>query len=100
LPLVDFNFIQNKFMALDRSLAPLINDPVSFDYILPPLNSTVLSNNIPLYWINAGVQDVVEINWVFNAGIWHEQKNAVAQATAAQLKNGTASRTAQQSKCR
>jgi zinc protease len=83
-------------MALDRSLAPLINDPVSFDYILPPLNSTVLSNNIPLYWINAGVQDVVEINWVFNAGIWHEQKNAVAQATAAQLKNGTASRTAQQ----
>lgn len=83
-------------MALDRTLAPLINDPVSFDYILPPLNTTALSNSIPLYWINAGVQDVVEINWVFNAGIWHEQKNAVAQATAAQLKNGTTSRTAQQ----
>lgn len=83
-------------MTLDRSITPGIQDPVAFDYILPPLHTNVLDNNLALYWLNAGVQDVVEINWVFPAGIWYEEKNAVAQATAGQLKNGTLSRTAQQ----
>ncbi|MES2477713.1 MAG: pitrilysin family protein [Bacteroidota bacterium] len=83
-------------MTLDRSITPLIQDPVAFDYTLPPVHTSILNNSVGLYWLNAGVQDVVEINWVFSAGIWYEAKNAVAQATAGQLKNGTLSRTAQQ----
>jgi len=83
-------------MTLDRSITPNIQDPVAFDYILPPLHTNLLDNNLAVYWLNAGVQDVVEINWVFPAGIWYEEKRAVAQATAGQLKNGTISRTAQQ----
>lgn len=75
--------------VVDRSIAPEIQDPVSFDYTLPPINTHYLDNQTPLYWLNAGVQDVVEINWVFPAGIWQEEKPAVAQATAGQLKNGT-----------
>ena len=81
-------------MILDRSTPPQIHDAIDFDYILPPINSEQLSNGMQLYWLNAGVQDVVEIDWVFPAGIWFEQKPTVAQATAVLLKNGTSSRTA------
>lgn len=83
-------------MTIDRTIAPATQDPVAFDYTLPPINTNTLDNGTPLYWLNAGVQDVVEINWVFPAGIWQEDKPAVAQATAGQLKNGTTSRTSKE----
>jgi zinc protease len=76
-------------MTLDRSIAPQIHDAIEFDYVLPPITRQELSNGIPLYWLNAGVQDVAEVDWVFPAGLWYEQKPAVAQAVAALLKNGT-----------
>lgn len=83
-------------MVLDRTIAPIIQDPVSFSYKLPPLQTVKLGNNIPLYWLSAGVQDVVEINWVFPAGIFSEAKPGVAQATAGQLKSGTNGKSAHQ----
>lgn len=81
-------------MTPDRKTPPAIHDAIEFDYQLPPINEHRLSNGIPLYWLNAGVQDVVEINWVFPAGLWYEQKPAVAQAVAGLLKNGTSTRPA------
>jgi zinc protease len=81
-------------MILDRTVAPPIHDAIEFDYILPAINQQQLSNGLPLYWLNAGVQDVVEIDWVFPAGLWFEQKPAVAHAVAGLLKNGTSKRTA------
>jgi len=81
-------------MTLDRKTAPVIHDAIEFDYILPPLNTKYLGNGLPLYWLNAGVQDVIEIDWIFPAGLWYEQKPAVANATAGLLKNGTSKRTA------
>jgi zinc protease len=83
-------------MTLDRKTPPAIHDAIEFDYLLPPINKEQLRNGLPLYWLNAGVQDVVEIDWVFPAGLWYEQKPSVAQATAGLLKNGTSTRTAQQ----
>lgn len=81
---------------LDRKTPPAIHDAIEFDYILPAINQEQLANGIPLYWLNAGVQDVVEIDWVFPAGLWYEQKQAVSQAVAGLLKNGTSKRTAHQ----
>lgn len=81
-------------MLLDRKTPPPIHDAIEFDYILPPVSERKLDNGIPLYWLNAGVQDVVEINWIFPAGIWYEQKGAVAQAVAALMKNGTSKKNA------
>ncbi|OJW78591.1 MAG: peptidase M16 [Bacteroidetes bacterium 46-16] len=81
-------------MTLDRKTPPAIHDAIEFDYNLPPVNTQHLSNGLPLYWLNAGVQDVAEIDWVFPAGLWYEQKPAVAHATAGLLKNGTSKRTA------
>lgn len=81
-------------MTPDRKIPPVIHDAIEFDYQLPPIREERLSNGIPLYWLGAGVQDVAEINWVFPAGLWYEQKPAVAQATAGLLKNGTSKRSA------
>lgn len=83
-------------MTLDRKTPPVIHDAVEFDYKLPPLNTTTLDNGLPLYWVDAGVQDVVQIDWVFPAGLWFEQKEAVAHATAGLLKNGTSKHTSEQ----
>lgn len=83
-------------MILDRKIPPVIHDAVEFDYILPAIAEQKLSNGIPFYWLNAGVQDVAEINWVFPAGLWYEEKEAISQAVAGQMKNGTAKRNAQQ----
>ncbi|MGC4058212.1 MAG: pitrilysin family protein [Chitinophagaceae bacterium] len=80
----------------DRKQAPPIHDAIEFDYRLPPLQTGVLDNGVPLYWLNAGVQDVVEINWVFPAGLWYEEKPAVAHASAGLLKSGTLQQTADQ----
>ena len=83
-------------MILDRKTPPAIHDAVEFEYKLPPVNAGKLSNGLPLYWLNAGVQDVVQIDWVFPAGLWYEQKPSVAHATAGLLKNGTSKYTARQ----
>ena len=83
-------------MILDRSTPPAIHDAIEFEYTLPPIHTEQLSNGLQLYWLNAGVQDVVEIDWIFPAGLWFEQKPAVAQATGSLLKNGTSKRSAQE----
>ncbi|MBS1689884.1 MAG: insulinase family protein [Bacteroidetes bacterium] len=83
-------------MVLDRKTPPRIHDAIEFEYKLPPVTEGRLDNGLPLYWLNAGVQDVVEMDWVFPAGIWYEQKQAVAQAAAGLIKNGTSKRTSHQ----
>ncbi len=83
-------------MTLDRTTPPAIHDAIEFDYVLPAINNHQLSNGIPLHWLNAGVQDVVEIDWVFPAGLWYEEKEAVSQAVAGLMKNGTSTRKAQE----
>jgi zinc protease len=83
-------------MVSDRKIAPPIHDAVEFDFKLPPINKAELDNGMPLYWLDAGVQDVVQIDWIFPAGIWYEQRPSVAHATAGLLKNGTAAHTAEQ----
>ena len=83
-------------MILDRTTPPPIHDAIEFDYKLPPINHEQLENGLPVYWLSAGSQDVVEIDWVFPAGLWYEHKPAVAQTVGGLLKNGTSSRSAQE----
>ncbi len=78
----------------NRTIPPVIHDAIEFDYVLPPIQQVTLGNGLPLYWMNAGVQDVAEIDFVFPAGLWYEEKPAVAQTVAAQIKNGTSKYTA------
>lgn len=83
-------------MLTDRTVAPAMHDAVEFDYKLPGINKETLDNGLPLYWLNAGVQDVVQIDWIFPAGLWYEQKPSVAHAVAGLLKSGTSKYTSVQ----
>ncbi len=74
---------------LDRKAAPAIKDAIDYEYNLQPCNSEILANNVPFYWLNAGTQEVVQIEWVFAAGLWYESQIAVAASVAGLLKNGT-----------
>lgn len=55
-----------------------------------------LSNNVPLYTINAGNLDIIKIEFIFKAGSWFEPMPLVSSATNAMLNEGTANRTSKQ----
>lgn len=79
---------------IDRKIEPLIKDAVEFDLKLPACNQYHLKNGVPVYEVNTGPQEVAQVEFVFYAGNWFENKKLVAAATSSLLKNGTVSKTA------
>jgi predicted Zn-dependent peptidase len=79
---------------INRKQPPVIKDAVEFDLKLKPYEKHVLKNGVEVYAINAGAEDVLQIEWVFRAGNWFEKKNLVAASTNFLLKNGTSQKTA------
>lgn len=73
----------------DRKTAPQIVDAVNMELKLKPYEHFTLDNGVPVYSVNAGAQEVVQLEWVFYAGNWYEEKNIVAGTTNFLLKNGT-----------
>lgn len=80
--------------TLDRKTPPRITDAVEFDVRLKPAEKAALANGTPVYAVNAGAEDVLQVDWVFYAGNWFEKKNLVAATANFMLKNGTAQKTA------
>jgi len=74
---------------LNRKSPPVIKDAVDFNLTLKPYEKYVLNNGVEVYAINAGAEDVIQIEWVFYSGNWFERKNLVAASTNFLLKNGT-----------
>jgi zinc protease len=79
---------------LNRTKAPYIKDAIEFNLHLKPYEKFVLDNGVEVYAIDAGAQDVLQMEIVFYAGNSFEKSNAVAAATNYMLKNGTSSKTA------
>jgi predicted Zn-dependent peptidase len=79
---------------MNRKEAPPIKDAVEFELQLKPCRRFSLDNGVPVYTIDAGAQDVLQLELVFYAGNWFEQQKSVAAATNYLLKNGTSTRTA------
>lgn len=79
---------------LNRAQAPRIKDAVEFDLRLKPYEKFTLDNGVEVYAVDAGAEEVMQIEWVFYAGNWFEQKNLVAASTNFLLKNGTSTKTA------
>lgn len=79
---------------IDRTIAPPIKDAVEFDLRLKPYQQYILDNGVNVYAVDAGAEEVLQLDWVFNAGNWHEEKNLVAASTNHLLKNGTHKKTA------
>jgi zinc protease len=78
----------------DRTKAPLIIDALDMKMALKPISRYQLNNGVEVYAINAGEEEVLQLELVFAAGNSWEQQNIVAASTNHLLKNGTASRTA------
>ena len=78
----------------DRLVPPPIKDAVEFDLQLKPCEKFTLDNGVPVYAIDAGAQEVLQVEMVFYAGNWFEQQKCVASATNYLLKNGTGKKTA------
>ncbi len=72
---------------LRRNIQPEINliDTIT----IPGPEKVVLSNGIPVYLVNSGTQDIIKIEFIFNAGNWFEDKPMVARFTNKMLKEGT-----------
>lgn len=81
-------------ITMNRKKAPHIKDAIEFDLKLKPYKKFNLKNGVPVYAVDAGAQDVVQVELVFYAGNWFEQQKAVAAATNYLLKNGTSNKSA------
>ena len=74
---------------LNRITPPYIKDAIEFNLHLKAYDLYTLDNGVKVYAINAGAQEVLQLELVFFAGNSFEKKNAVAAATNYLLKNGT-----------
>lgn len=74
---------------LNRKNPPVIKDAVEFNLTLKPYEKYVLNNGVEVYAINAGAEEVIQVEWVFYSGNWFEKKNLVAASANFLLKNGT-----------
>ncbi|SDZ92188.1 Predicted Zn-dependent peptidase [Arachidicoccus rhizosphaerae] len=79
---------------LDRKNAPHITDPVDFDLHLKSVAVAELKNNTPVYSIDAGAEEVMSLELLFEAGSALESKPQVAVAVNNLIKNGTSKKSA------
>lgn len=79
---------------LNRTTAPPIADAVDFKLDLKPPSVFTLDNGVPVYTYDAGTQDVLQLEFVFFAGNWFEDRNVLAASANFLLKNGTSRKSA------
>ncbi len=77
---------------MNRNTAPEIKAIKKLEVIQP--KQYFLKNNIPVYFINAGTQDIIKIEFIFGAGTYYQQNKLVAQFTNKMLIEGTKNQTA------
>lgn len=79
---------------INRKKPPLIKDAVDLHLELKPYEKYTLRNGVDVYAINAGAEDVLQVEWVYYAGNWYEEQNLVAASANFLLRNGTSTKTA------
>ncbi|WP_317897396.1 M16 family metallopeptidase [Aurantibacillus circumpalustris] len=79
---------------LDRTVAPLYKTIDKIDII--KTRHEKLNNGVDLYSLSAGSQEIVRIEFVFRAGMYHQPATLVASTTNVLLESGTKLYTADQ----
>lgn len=74
----------------ERSIAPPFVKTTSFDLIKP--DTLTLPNGVETFFIGGGSQDVLKIDFIFEAGRWFESKKAASHFTGQLLSKGTRNR--------
>ena len=72
---------------LDRTTPPPFKQITKVSIAEP--ETALLANDIPVYIIHAGTQEVVRIKLLFEAGSWVEAQHLTASATCQMLREGT-----------
>ena len=81
-------------IALDRKKSPEFKQVDNIQFLDPV--KTTLDNGIEFNYINGGSQDIVKIDFIFNAGNLYQNKSLVASSTSQLIKEGTQNYTAQE----
>jgi len=80
--------------VIDRKHSPQINEIKKAEIIRA--SEFRLKNNIPVYHINAGTQDLVKIELLFPAGMWQQPSPLVGSGASAMLQEGTSKRSSKE----
>lgn len=72
---------------LNRKIQPAIHTIDHIDMV--KAEKYLLTNGIPVFYINAGTQDVVKLDIVFEAGTWYQPANLVASFCNSMLEEGS-----------
>jgi predicted Zn-dependent peptidase len=80
--------------VIDRKKSPSINEIKKAEIIRAA--EFRLRNNIPVYHINAGTQDLVKIELLSPAGMWQQPSPLVGSAASAMLQEGTSKRSSKE----
>ncbi len=72
---------------LNRTIPPAVNPIEHIDML--KAEKRLLSNGIPVHFVNAGTQDVVKIDFIFEAGTWYQSANLVASLCNSMLEEGS-----------
>jgi zinc protease len=79
---------------LDRKKSPEVKEISKISYLLP--EKWNLSNGATVWGLKAGSQELVKIDFIFNAGSWYQNENLVAGLANAFMNQGSRNYTAQQ----
>ncbi len=72
---------------INRKIAPLVEPIRHIDYL--KAEKELLENGLPVYYIDAPGQEVVKIDFIFEAGAWQQGEKLVASFTSYMLQEGT-----------
>lgn len=78
----------------DRTVQPAFNKSSTFSLLHS--ETIILDNGLPVTLVRGGEQDVVKIEFIFNAGKWHEPHAGVSYFMANLLQKGTATKNSYQ----
>lgn len=81
-------------MSLDRITAPQLS--VAKEFKAPEAERLTLSNGLPVYAIRGGQQDVVKIDFIFDAGKVRQNQATIAFAANEMMVEGTINKTSKQ----
>ncbi len=79
---------------MNRAIAPEFVNIKSIE--IQEAEHLKLSNDLDLYYVNAGSQDIIKIELLFPAGMFHQNRSLVASAANNMLVEGTSQLTADQ----